>query len=372
MSTPLIERISWREFQRAAVGSSADASTLARTHAYMYFAGATLTLLALVLPSQQEVNDLGILACSLAAYTITVTMIVGFDRLPRWSFWGCQVAGTVLITLVVYFSGESTSAYATMYVWVALYAAHLLGRIWTTVQITAVAVAYALVLMIDPEPGRLESWLLVVGSAIVVGVIVLGLKERLDGLIEELEWVAKTDPLTGMLNRRGFEQALEVELERSRRTGAGLSLLAGDLDEFKAYNDHLGHAAGDRALERVSRIVRDGKRRVDVAARLGGEEFAVLVPGGDQRNAFTLAERLREEVHEAFALEPISLTISFGVASSSEIDSGEELMEGADRALYVAKRSGRDRSEVSVPPPTGAQSDERFSAPVAPRRAPTP
>lgn len=354
MSSPFRERISWREFQRAAVGSSADASTLARTHAYLFFAGATLALLTLVLPHQQAMSDLGILACSLGAYAIAAAMILGFDRLPWWSFAAVQVLGTLLITLMVYFSGSSTSAYATMYVWVTLYAAHLLGRTWTALQTLLVAVVYAFVLVEDPQPERLEHWLLVVGSVIVVGIIVLGLKERLDGLIDDLELAARTDSLTGLLNRRGFEQALEVELERYRRTGAELSLLAGDLDDFKAINDRLGHAAGDRALERVSRIVDDGKRRVDVAARLGGEEFAVLVPGGDRRNAFTLAERLRAEVREAFAHDPVPLTISFGVASSAQAGSGEDLIEAADRALYRAKEGGRDRSEISASPRTAA------------------
>ncbi len=347
MTPPLRDRISWREFRRAAAAPSPDPSTLARAHAYFFAAGATLALLSILLPHEPAMSESGILACAAVAYGVAGAMIAGFDRIPDWAFRAAQVLGIVLITATVFFSGSSTSAYATGYVWVSLYAAHLFGPWWAAAQIGLVAVAYAAVLLADPQSGTLEHWILVVGTVIVVGVMVHGLKQRLEGLIGTLDAATRTDSLTGLLNRRGLQQALELELERVRRGGSQPSLLLGDLDDFKAVNDQLGHAAGDAALERVSAVIRSNIRRVDIAGRLGGEEFAIVVPASDEREAYRLAERLRDGVRDAFSSDPVPLTISFGV-SGQPAETSTELMEAADRALYVAKESGRDRSELDT------------------------
>jgi len=117
-------------------------------------------------------------------------------------------------------------------------------------------------------------------------------------------------------------------------------------------NDRLGHGAGDAALERVSAVLMAAKRRVDVAARLGGEEFALIVPDSGEEAAHVLAERLREELRKTFAEEPVPLTVSFGVAGSpAGACTPAALLEAADRALYRAKEAGRDRSVVA--PTTG-------------------
>jgi diguanylate cyclase (GGDEF)-like protein len=359
MDPPLRQRASWREFRRAAVAVSPDRSTLARGHAYFFAAGATLALLSILLPHEPSMSEMGILACIAVAYGVSAAMILGFEAIPDSVFRGVQVLGIVLITLCVYFSGSSTSAYATGYVWVALYAAHLFGPYWAAGQVALVAGAYGGVLLADPERGSLEHWIIVVGTVIVVGVMVHGLKERLGGLIRSLDEAARTDSLTGLLNRRGLEQALEVEIERVRRGGGHLSLLVGDLDYFKAVNDRLGHAVGDAALERVSAVLRSNKRLVDVAGRLGGEEFAIVAPGADEREAYGLAERLRDEVRDAFADDAVPLTISFGVSGLPGREAAEHmtaaaLMAAADRALYAAKDRGRDRSEVENPPTVAA------------------
>src|SRR6266576_1406913 len=123
----------------------------------------------------------------------------------------------------------------------------------------------------------------------------------MDRLIAKLSSAARTDALTGLLNRRGFEELFATELERARRNGRPLSVIVGDLDGFKAVNDRYGHAAGDHALEKLSEILQTVKRRIDTAARLGGEEFAVIAPESDHHAAYILAERMRREVRAAFA-----------------------------------------------------------------------
>src|SRR5437764_379140 len=134
---------------------------------------------------------------------------------------------------------------------------------------------------------------------------------------------------------------------RPRRSGQPLSLLVGDLDHFKELNDRFGHATGDRALEQLSLILRTAKRRIDTAARVGGEEFAVILPDSDQHAAQILAERMRREVRETFMYEPFDLTISLGVATFPlHSASSEDLFAQADEALYAAKALGRDRTVV--------------------------
>jgi diguanylate cyclase (GGDEF)-like protein len=124
-------------------------------------------------------------------------------------------------------------------------------------------------------------------------------------------------------------------------------VLIGDLDGFKEVNDRFGHEAGDEALCQVARDMLKWKRRVDTPARIGGEEFALILPETDERGAFLVAERLRRATHRTFAEDPSGMTISFGVASYPEHgDDLRTLMRAADRALYAAKDLGKDRTAI--------------------------
>src|SRR5207247_8076749 len=130
----------------------------------------------------------------------------------------------------------------------------------------------------------------------------------------------------------------ETELERARRSGRPLSVIVGDLDGFKAINDRFGHAAGDHALEKLSQILQTVKRRIDTAARIGGEEFAVIAPESDHHAGYILAERMRREVRETFAHDPHQLTISLGVATFPRHGAtAAALIAVGDEALYGAK-----------------------------------
>jgi diguanylate cyclase (GGDEF)-like protein/putative nucleotidyltransferase with HDIG domain len=159
---------------------------------------------------------------------------------------------------------------------------------------------------------------------------------------------ARRDPLTGLLNRRGFEEAFDAELERARRAGSSLSVVVGDLDRFKRVNDALGHPAGDAALVRSARILTSGKRRFDSAARIGGDEFALLAADSDDHGAYVLAERVRGVLNDEFASDRQPLTISFGVATFPlHGQSADSLLRAADQALYAAKTLGSDRTVIS-------------------------
>jgi diguanylate cyclase (GGDEF)-like protein len=162
---------------------------------------------------------------------------------------------------------------------------------------------------------------------------------------ELLRRQAETDHLTGLLNRRAFHDQLGVMLHEARRASRPVGLVLLDIDHFKRVNDEHGHDAGDRALVTVADALRDSVRERDVVARLGGEEFALVLPATGPDASFAIAERAREQV-AAQASVGRRLTLSAGLATFPDHGhDAEALMRCADMALYAAKHAGRDRSE---------------------------
>ncbi|NML44614.1 diguanylate cyclase [Ramlibacter sp. G-1-2-2] len=162
----------------------------------------------------------------------------------------------------------------------------------------------------------------------------------------ELEALALTDPLTGAANRRAFDQGLQAEWRRCQRDGKPLVLLLFDIDFFKRLNDEHGHPAGDEALRRLAACLRGRARRPgDLAARFGGEEFAVILPATPGEGAVQIANHVREDFVASFADRPEQArTVSVGVAvAPADAGSAAQLLQRADDALYRAKAQGRDR-----------------------------
>ena len=178
--------------------------------------------------------------------------------------------------------------------------------------------------------------------------------EGLKAANRALETLAITDGLTGLFNRRHFQDMLEREIARCQRMGRPLSLLMCDLDHFKAYNDRWGHQEGDAALRRVAAQVMKGIRPTDMAFRYGGEELAVLMPSAAKAQAAEAAEKLRVAVRDQGQRQGgrfgDRLTVSVGVATFAEDgSSARALVDAADAALYAAKAQGRDRVSVAAP-----------------------
>ncbi|HLB08793.1 MAG TPA: diguanylate cyclase, partial [Gemmatimonadaceae bacterium] len=168
--------------------------------------------------------------------------------------------------------------------------------------------------------------------------------ETLRAKNEELEMLSTTDSLTGLENHRSLMQRLDEEEARSKRERRNFSVLVGDVDHFKQYNDAFGHPAGDDVLKAISDIMREAARPVDCVARYGGEEFVVLMPDTSAADALELAEHIRARV-AAKKFMGRKMTLSIGVASFPEdADNAEALISIADEALYQAKREGRDRA----------------------------
>lgn len=162
----------------------------------------------------------------------------------------------------------------------------------------------------------------------------------------ELRHLATTDPLTGASNRRHFFEMAERELKRAERYGRPLAVFLMDIDRFKSINDTYGHGIGDEVIKTVVNVIQQDLRSQDILGRIGGEEFAVLVPECPLDDAVLLADRLRQTLAD-YRIEtpkgPLSCTVSAGVADCGDLHSVEAALEAADRALYAAKESGRNR-----------------------------
>lgn len=167
---------------------------------------------------------------------------------------------------------------------------------------------------------------------------------------------ARTDPLTGAGNRRAFVETAEEKLKACRERGTPLSLLLFDLDWFKAVNDNFGHGCGDDVLKRFAEVARGAVRSTDLISRLGGEEFAALLPGSEEAASVLVANRIRLAFAEACrALDGriLNATVSVGVTTAEPGSTVDSLLRAADSALYKAKANGRNRVEIAASPVLG-------------------
>jgi diguanylate cyclase (GGDEF)-like protein len=174
---------------------------------------------------------------------------------------------------------------------------------------------------------------------------------ELDKNNQELNMLARKDGLTGLANRRYFDEVLDAEIKRANRSHQLLSLILCDVDFFKSYNDHYGHVAGDRCLQAIGNILRQNFKRVsDLPARYGGEEFAVIFPDTPPGNAGLMAEQLRQEITalaipHAFSTAAEVVTLSFGVVEAQPAmeRNAAWYINAADKALYLAKGNGKNQ-----------------------------
>jgi diguanylate cyclase (GGDEF)-like protein len=213
--------------------------------------------------------------------------------------------------------------------------------------VVSIGIAHAIVLLLLPGassyPGR---WVDVMISVSVVAAVVLTLVDRNDRLLAQLADEARADALTGLLNRRGFDERASLEVARARRQGDSIAIATFDIDHFKRVNDQWGHEIGDRVLAWTGRLLAVWSRDIDVVARFGGEEFVVLLPASDSADAASFAERVRTALATADSHQLPRIRVSAGVDSTIAPKSIDALLQGSDSALYDAKRAGRDRTMI--------------------------
>lgn len=336
---------------QAPQGGTFEARVRVLVLAGFYLAGATLVLATLVLPHARAANEAGLLAIAIDAYLVGGLMLWQARRVPQRALPYALAWGSVLVTGVAWFSAEHPSPLVFFYLWVFLYSAYFFDSRTGVAQIALVAALYGALLLAHPPPAGAGAWWVVgIATMTIAAVVIRVMRGHVEQLIARLSDAARTDPLTRLPNRRGFRELLDLELERARRSEAPMSVLAGDLDHFKDVNDRAGHHVGDAVLQQTAALLREGVRQIDVPARIGGEEFAVILPGADAQAGFAVAERLRCHVRDAFADATVPVTISFGIASyPAHAATASSLVRTADEALYGAKESGRNRSVIHSP-----------------------
>lgn len=232
--------------------------------------------------------------------------------------------------------------------WPLLFAAYLLPRRTAYWTLAVVCGCLTVVLIEGSGPNRFAAWVETTTSIALTLVVILRVRDQADRLKTALAEQASTDPLTGLSNRRAFDEALEREVTRQRRTREPLSLLAVDVDHFKKINDTWGHTAGDETLAALGSLLPRLVRASDTVSRIGGEEFGVLLPDCAAPQARARADALRAAVSAVSLDWPHPVTVSVGVATLPDsADALEELVMAADMALYTAKESGRDRIGVA-------------------------
>jgi diguanylate cyclase (GGDEF)-like protein len=223
--------------------------------------------------------------------------------------------------------------------------------------IRVVGVAYNGVPQDYLKSGDFLAWIVILNSCLQCGAMVAYVWMTASLLRRDLEVQASTDPLTGLLNRRAFEEASERALVACREANVGLAAIIIDLDDFKEINDTYGHRYGDETLISVALALGAGMRKNDLLARIGGDEFAVVLPQTTAAEADEIAERLRHAIEGTERLPEgarSTLTASFGVAvKQNSTDSWDELIMRCDRALYSVKRVGGNLVQRDLDWPSG-------------------
>src|SRR4051812_710503 len=328
---------------RSILDAMDDRAVRWRSLGWLYLAGGGLGLLSLSF--DDPARDAGlVLALSVLAVVAGLALERLSGRLPESVMPIGLTLGTALISAAVIAGGDAGGSYSLFYVWVGIESFFFLRWRAAVVQLAGIGLAYALVIRRLAGTATGSDWLVLVGTAAVSGLLVAALRERIEGLMATLRDAGPHDVLTGLLNRRGAEEALPLELERARRTGTSLTLIVADIDRFKGVNDRFGHHAGDDALRWFADILSGATRRIDATARLGGDEFLVVAPHTSAMAAYLLAERVGAALPK---WERTPLTASWGIATYPQHgETVDELLRAADQALYAAKRLGRNRSAI--------------------------
>jgi len=315
---------------------------IAHTAAAMYGGAAFLAFVENFIPGGPRVS----LAPGLIALVVVAFLITVGPRLPPLALAPLGPIGVALIADALATTPGPGDG-AVLYMWPVLWTAFFFGTRGTIAIVAFTGVAHAIVLVVlPPASGFGDRWFDVMVSVSVVALVVHVLAQRNDDLLRRVAAEARIDKLTGLLNRRGFDERAAIELAHAQRESRPIAVVSFDIDYFKRINDEWGHEIGDQVLTELGRILTAHARSIDVVARIGGEEFVVLLPDGDDEIADAFTQRIRRRLAEPTSSTLPTIRISAGVATQAAPLDVDVLLQRADSALYAAKRTGRDRTVV--------------------------
>jgi len=327
------------------LGASSQRELAAALIGAIALAGSLFGFATYALPHPEGTNFVAP-SIGFAAAIVYGAVVLARRREVSWTTIAVGAAlGSVVVTVAMISVPGRTGAYASFYVWIGIFAFYFLRPGVALAQVAWIGVLYAAAVAVDAPPGAVELWINGVMTTLGVGLLVLALRTRISGLIESLERSARTDELTELPNRRAYDEQIGRQLAGARRSGLPVSLLLIDLDNFKEVNDSGGHLAGDGALRTAADVIRSQVRPSDWPARIGGDEFAVILAGASEEDALRVGARVCARIEERFAHAAVALTASGGVAETrgAALDA-ETLARDADRALYGSKRLGGGRA----------------------------
>jgi diguanylate cyclase (GGDEF)-like protein len=355
------------EVQAEATRERADYATRIRhQNERLAYGVAAFLMLTAALPVTRGEDRVGVL---LAGMLVLVLGVVWFRVVPAHAFGDRRVmvfgvlAQPIIILLLV-LTGGLRSEYFPFGLLLVIATVFSPRVRHTIVVAVATGLSLVLVAVVVPSTGAAETvaglgvWLLeTIGFAVVAAMIGRTLRasrsaiaaraDELDDLRGRAELLSFTDPLTGLYNRRFADESLKRLIAEARR-GRTFSIAAFDLDGFKRLNDSRGHAAGDDLLVDFARLLREGLRGADIPVRMGGDEFLILLPGTGLAQTILVVERLRAAVRQARWGEPdVAVSVSSGIAQWTDGQSGQDLLQSADRSLYIAKRAHHAAAEAA-------------------------
>ena len=323
---------------------------MARALFWFSATGALVAWAAVALPHVETIDESGLLLTGALAAATALLALVAYDAIPRWAFQVLVAGASVLATAAIHYGGPDSLYGSAPYLWPTVYAFWFFSRRAALGQTALIGLLYALELADrDLAHTPVAEWTVAIGTLLLVGLLVAIVRDRLSDVISNLSDAARRDPLTGLLNRRGFQEVLRRRARARPPHGAGAERDRRRPRPLQGGERRVRACRGDDVLRAVGSALQEGKRSWDAAARVGGEEFAVLAPDTDEHGAYILAERVRG------AIEAVSgragrggITASFGIASFPvHGQTAASLLQAGDQALYAAKRLGRNRTVIS-------------------------
>jgi diguanylate cyclase (GGDEF)-like protein len=315
---------------------------MARSAAAMYGATGGIDVLERFIPGSPRFALLpGVVALAVALVLAVIA--------PRTSRWGLAPIVPIAIGLIAWALSTAPNAgdAAVIYMCPVLWTVVFFGLPGVVASVAGVGVAYGAVLLSTTPTGYVDQWVDVTAAVSVIAAFGWVMTRRNDALVARLAGEARADKLTGLLNRRGFDERAAIAMAHARRVGSSIAVVAFDIDYFKRVNDEWGHATGDRVLARIGALLTQETREVDVVARIGGEEFVVLLHATDTAEADAFTHRCQHAMAAEDGSKLPVITVSAGIAAAVAPQCLEPLLGAADSALYAAKRGGRNRAVVA-------------------------
>jgi diguanylate cyclase (GGDEF)-like protein len=326
---------------------TSDPNVMARALMYLVACLGTAIVASIAIPGAPLAQEKALPVLVAIAYAAAIGVLVGFDKLPHWGFHALLLAMTALITWAIYKSGTAGSPYTIFFVWIAMYAAFFMTPTQTAIHIAIMLAAYggALIALPGDTSNAALHWALTASALVLVGAAIQALIAHVRRLVDRLTVVGRGDSITGLYNDEAYRDMLDIEVERARRSGNRLGVVVSAIQDFPE-----SPAAGpipapqQRVLSAIGELFRTTPRQIDMAARLGGGRFGLLLPYTDEHGAYLLAERLRSRAEAIETTDGTRVRMSFGLASFPRHGANAQIIrQAADSALQEALEAGGGR-----------------------------